>query len=847
MANYDSLKATIQSVVKQNGNNEITGQLLQQALLSIINSLGAGYSFAGVASPSTNPGTPDQRLFYITNGPGVYTNFDGSTVDYGEIVVFSYNGSWTRWNTDFASKGTLKDMQLFNANVYLYGRSDYSHTLTLLQAITAARDAGLNNIARAVVYLATDGVKLALFNDTSINSGFLVESNWVVIDVRALLEKYDELKDEIGEISQLIHEITDLTAAETIQNKYMDYDGTMHDNDAYEIKKYDVSEFVGNNVFLTGRSVGASGALGVFFDASNNIVGYVNRGTSTDYEDFAATVPANSKYVYVTGYNFGSEYNPAAKGQGNGAAIYTKSEADARFAARTELADLINAALTSFAAQHLYVEAQEILTNGTTGDKYVESTQTVGQQIVFGSHSNHILFNIPAGKAVKIQITTGGAYGFAITDANGIVLEYCDNVGRTEYEFAAHNEPTKLYVSEPHFTSGVLITREELKVAVADLLERVALLEQSTDSGNFWFHKNIWWCGTSIPAGSDATLGSEETIAGNYPTQVGRYLGCTKLWNKAVGGSMCRANVRTGDYNGANISNITSALSMTAAEVEAFIANYATLRQLPLNGGWPQTLSQGEINRMRAGTFEVRLLPFLTGQITEENPTGAFPDLFVIDHGHNDWKYTLSTGNSDIGLLPTVENIQSGELAEDTYMTANNYEKLAYFLGYANGNELIQRIPNGCLASFVASLNRNCFIGAVNFIMTVILSHNPKARFVFISNYEYEYGYNPEYAPLIPAQKQLADSWAFPLCEVWKYLAFSKKIVPKAKEYFATLFADTPTANWPTAARNCVDNNKDCFLFQLYCPDNVHPHSDISGDANANYAGIIAEFIKQCR
>ena len=69
MANYASLKAAIQQVVKTNGNNEITGALLQQSLLAMINALGADYLFVGVAQPSTNPGTPDQNVFYIA-GPG---------------------------------------------------------------------------------------------------------------------------------------------------------------------------------------------------------------------------------------------------------------------------------------------------------------------------------------------------------------------------------------------------------------------------------------------------------------------------------------------------------------------------------------------------------------------------------------------------------------------------------------------------------------------------------------------------------------------------------------------------------------------------------------------------------
>lgn len=52
-----------------------------------------GYLFKGVAVPSTNPGTPDQNVFYIA-GAGTYQNFGGLTVPDGYIGLLEYNGSW---------------------------------------------------------------------------------------------------------------------------------------------------------------------------------------------------------------------------------------------------------------------------------------------------------------------------------------------------------------------------------------------------------------------------------------------------------------------------------------------------------------------------------------------------------------------------------------------------------------------------------------------------------------------------------------------------------------------------------------------------------------------------------
>lgn len=358
---------------------------------------------------------------------------------------------------------------------------------------------------------------------------------------------------------------------------------------------------------------------------------------------------------------------------------------------------------------------------------------------------------------------------------------------------------TSYHTDEPELYIGSVSSLEDVKTELEEKIDNFVL---SLDS-NYWNGKTIWWCGTSIPAG-------------NYPTQVGENLNATVI-NRAVGGSMCRANVRTGDYNGANFSNITSALSMTNEEIEGFIANYDSIKS-KLTGNPPDTLDQSYLNRLRSASFEDRLIPYLNG-------TYPMPDLFVIDHGHNDWKYSLN-GQSDITLEPTRTNITKGDLVEDTYMTANSNEKLKSFFGNLNN------INPSDLDNFICSINRNCYIGAINFVLTLILTYNPKARIIIISNYEYENGDNPNFAPLITAQENIAKSWAFPLCEVYKYLGFSNHIIPGTKNY------------WEEEGYNY---DYDINVFTIYNPDRAHPHSDVSGDANKVYAGVISEFIKTCR
>lgn len=76
MANYETLKAAIQAVIKTNGNQTITGAVMQSALISMISGLGANMQFAGIATPTTSPGTPDGPTFYLAFQNGTYFNFD---------------------------------------------------------------------------------------------------------------------------------------------------------------------------------------------------------------------------------------------------------------------------------------------------------------------------------------------------------------------------------------------------------------------------------------------------------------------------------------------------------------------------------------------------------------------------------------------------------------------------------------------------------------------------------------------------------------------------------------------------------------------------------------------------
>ena len=111
MSNYNNLKTAIDANIKQNGNQEITGPILNSVLNQMVNILGTGYQFAGVATRETNPGTPDAKIFYIANGKGTYEKFGGIEVTEDEVVVLYRDSAWHKVSTGIASQEKLSELE----------------------------------------------------------------------------------------------------------------------------------------------------------------------------------------------------------------------------------------------------------------------------------------------------------------------------------------------------------------------------------------------------------------------------------------------------------------------------------------------------------------------------------------------------------------------------------------------------------------------------------------------------------------------------------------------------------------------------------------------------------------
>ncbi len=88
---YNStLKAALQAAITTPANPKISGTILQQQLLAILNSMEVGAVFMGTATPATSP-TGEANCFYFANIGGNYQNF----LDENENTIVVYDGELT--------------------------------------------------------------------------------------------------------------------------------------------------------------------------------------------------------------------------------------------------------------------------------------------------------------------------------------------------------------------------------------------------------------------------------------------------------------------------------------------------------------------------------------------------------------------------------------------------------------------------------------------------------------------------------------------------------------------------------------------------------------------------------
>lgn len=218
-----------------------------------------------------------------------------------------------------------------------------------------------------------------------------------------------------------------------------------------------------------------------------------------------------------------------------------------------------------------------------------------------------------------------------------------------------------------------------------------------------WHGKKIAWFGTSIPETStyNAVLG--------YPEYVGKLLGAT-VYNEAVGSSTARRGFKTAEsandpygWTGMGVAALWN-MGSTIAEKNEIITNWESKwRSLT---GYNVAMTEGISTKALGCSYENKLVQ----KYITNNPV----DLYVFDHGYNDWKV--------------------GDLDMDTD----------------------------------DPFDRSTYQGAMNTFIKLILEANPRARILIVSHYE-----DQERAGLVEMQKGEAEYWNLPFAKLYDRLGWA--------------------------------------------------------------------------
>ena len=311
---------------------------------------------------------------------------------------------------------------------------------------------------------------------------------------------------------------------------------------------------------------------------------------------------------------------------------------------------------------------------------------------------------------------------------------------------------------------------------------------------------NVLWIGTSIPAGNiqfgnNGTTQSVTSDLGsnNYPKMVADALGFN-LYNNARGASfVCfypSSEDGTANWAGKDWTEYQN-------EVHKGYSLAASMAQVEEKFG-PNGLNIPEwlLNNFKSYSYESLIIPYIDGTL-------ASCDTVIIDHGYNDRQQILSETSWHIGEGEEMV-IGSGR---DWLLTLQ--EPLEKTL-------TTESFFQGCWWSDEnAEDTKKYYWKAMIFLCKKIWAVNPRIK-IIIGNYFAiksnifggEYG-NDRLGEFICLANSALANWLHCQCvDVYKYTGIYNRNLAAGNDY------------------------------QIFCPDNVHPHSDSTGRSNRIIAGV---------
>lgn len=402
--------------------------------------LNKGYTFSGVATPETDPGTPSLKVFYLTTTAGKYANFDNITVESGKLTVLLYNGSmWQNQVLDLPKEANV---------VQTVGNSTSD---------VMSQDAVTEELSKkASVESVTDGI--SAHNTSSTSHADIRE----LLNTCVGLPAYDSSSYKITfttlagasvEIDLPIEQLALRYNAETESIEFDNADGTT--------TSIPVSAFVKEYVGSIGDRIQIS------IDENNAIHATVLKN-SIDWDCLSVDLQARIN-DHVTSADFASKVVRTDIAQS--LSLAAQNQALENIGADLMIIDLVNGQATLTDEQEArLLSSKGVILRGTTASPEVlsnifHSDIQTGDVVGFYSfRKNDYCLTCQYTKSTKTFKVIGNT---ALRDNSAVVFNREQSLTASQQEQALANLGMKVYVTDSTFLGSTLSAEELEKVFVS--------------------------------------------------------------------------------------------------------------------------------------------------------------------------------------------------------------------------------------------------------------------------------------------------------------------------------------------------------------------------------------------
>lgn len=863
MGNYEELKQAVSDVIKTNGNQEITGAILQNALLTIISTIGNNATFAGIATPETNPGTPDQNVFYIASSDGIYSNFNGITLK-GEIVILSNkNGNWDKYNSGIITKEKainievrqivkelycdkttpnitkVEYLRLFNGPQYKQiflknaeGNDIDAISLTLDGTIPRGLYKGSNS--KIIYYidnwdLLADGETLVKYNLGETN--FDIEAN---PNIKNTLSKsnYATNNDTINTIIPEIY-LYEKKEVNKILLKVLDNKETIqvflyYNDDLIGSVGYYNSEIPPKVIKISDSSNNEVGKIALNYNGLKNYVDGTYTFNVVFDDDFASNI-LNFPIISSLYPGLNPEIKPLLI---ENPALYTEVSSD----------PIINAVIPEM------ILSDNIDYNLVKRIRMVNGSQF--KQIFLQNEDGSINYD------AKSIVTDGSIPKGVYSGENLGVIYLINDWDKLPEDVSIYNVALSKKVTSINYNSNLkellyyenvpsdsYIINSILKeiylnnVCSYDDVEGIRLVRNDEMFWQIFFIKNIVSDAKYDVIAAASIYNGDKLSDGVYDVQgIKVYVDGNMFSNFFPQGKIaiirCSLNEKTNNkYNWCKISNYEY-----GEKKEVLWLGTSIPAGSLWGNGYPKLISNSlniKINNNAIGASfitysaekpsssdESEVYKCFSLTQTKEEKEELFGDVIV--NWSEDYKYQALNFGYDNLIIPYLNG------------TKGNCDIVIFDHGWNDINRslraMYEKINDGTINDeYMQSRDRNTFIGAFNFLYDKMLEANPKVRIIIAGYHENESNnyVGPEnnkkaigyYGKEVCAvQEYIANYYGLPLIRMWEKTNFTfKQIVPNTSNYLQDMGY--------TREAFVKDSNGNISLFDYYHPDGIHPYS----------------------